>query len=249
MTSIGKPLHAARLQGADCKSCYLNSLCLPGELSDTEVVELQAIVRPLIRLAKHEVLYVQGAPFSSLYAVRSGSFKQATTAESGEYLVTGLFLPGELLGLDAMAEKRYSGTLVALETSTVCELPYQALVTLCDRLPALRHRLQRSLSREIHDERLRLCRLLRRTADRRLACFLTSVSKRFQHRGYSPYRFRVSLSRADLGSYLGLTEETVGRALKRCEEDGLLTVHGREFHLKDLPRLEHLARASGRRKA
>lgn len=248
MTSIGKPLRLASLQDVACDTCHLNRLCLPGGLADEDLTELQEIVQPLARLARHEVLYFQGADFDNLYAVRSGSFKQVTTTESGEYLVTALFFPGELIGFDAIAGMCHPGTVVALESSSVCALPFTRLEALSVRLPGLRRRFHRSLSQEIHNERLRLRLLLRRTAEGRVACFLKAMSERFQQRGYSPYRFRLNLSRADLGSYLGLTEETVGRALVACQQRKLVAVRGREFRLLDMERLEQLAQASGRRK-
>ncbi|TFH87430.1 cyclic nucleotide-binding domain-containing protein [Billgrantia azerbaijanica] len=249
MTSIGKPLRLASLQDVACDTCHLNTLCLPGDLASEKVTELKEIIQPLARLARHEVLYYQGAELDNLYTVRSGSLKQVTTTETGEYLVTALFLPGELIGLDAIADEHYPGSVVALETSSVCALPFKPLEALCAQRLELCLRLHRSLSQEIHNERLRLRLLLRRTAEGRVACFLTALSERFQRRGYSPYRFHLSLSRADLGSYLGLTEETVGRALMRCQEQGLVTVRGREIRILDMPNLARLAHASGRRKA
>ncbi|EPC04615.1 hypothetical protein L861_04645 [Litchfieldella anticariensis FP35 = DSM 16096] len=249
MTSPSNVLRFASQQNVDCRACHLSSLCLPQGLSLEEIAELNDIAQPLAMLRKNEALFLQGMPFTSLFAVRSGSLKQVTTTETDEYLVTSFFLPGEMVGLDAIGEKSYPGSAVALETTTVCELPFERLDDLCASLPELRRRFHRNLSQEVHNERLMLRLLLRRTADVRLACFFFAMSERFRRRGYSPYRFRLAMSRGEIGNYLGLTVETVSRVLARYQQQGLLDIHGRDFHILDLERLSRLTEASGRRGA
>ncbi|PMR72665.1 helix-turn-helix domain-containing protein [Billgrantia endophytica] len=247
MAFKSRMLRKASQDGVDCRTCHLGSLCLPKELSRDEVAEFNGLMCPRPTLGKQERLAVQGTPFASLFAVRSGSLKQVTTTESNERLVTAFFLPGELVGLDAIAAGAYQGTIVALESTSVCELPYSPLDDLCGRVPSLRRQLQQTLSQEIHGERFKLHRLLHRTAEVRLACFLLAISDRFRLRGYSPHTFHLAMSRADIGSYLGLTPETVGRTLLAYQRQALLAIQGREFQLLDLGRMNRLAEANGRR--
>lgn len=246
MTSGGKS-YTRDPKGLRCLSCQVKSLCLTAGLPLEEMAQLSDIVRPAVTLAKREALVAQGAAFDSLYAVRTGSLKQVIVTDTDENLVTALWLPGELIGLDAIGKRVYPGSLVALETSTVCEIPYDKLDELCARSPEVRWRIQRCQSHEIHDERLRLHLLLHRTAEVRLACFLMSISERFRHRGYSPHHFRLAMSRSDMASYLGLTPETVGRILVNYQRQNLLLSRGSEFRILDLERMKRLAEASGRR--
>lgn len=78
-------------------------------------------------------------------------------------------------------------------------------------------------------------------AEQRVAAFLLSLSKRYEKLGYAPTRFGVRMSREEVGSYLGLTLETVSRILSRLQREGLLSTHQRVVELKDLPRLRELA--------
>ncbi len=55
--------------------------------------------------------------------MRSGSLKQITTEGSGDDQVTNFYLPSELVGLDGIDEEVYPGSVIALETTTVCEIP------------------------------------------------------------------------------------------------------------------------------
>ncbi|MCE8032004.1 MAG: helix-turn-helix domain-containing protein [Halomonas sp.] len=189
----------------------------------------------------------QGATFSHLYAVRTGSLKQVTDGANSETLLTALYLPGDIIGFDSIGSGHYSGTIVALESSSVCRLPFECLDELSSRMPILRRHLQRNISRTMQEERLRLHQLLSRTAEARLAYFLLGISNRFRQRGYSPHHFRLAMSRGDIGSYLGLTHETVGRTLAAYQAQRLLYVSGRDYHLLDVTRLERLASSTGRR--
>ncbi|QOR38655.1 helix-turn-helix domain-containing protein [Billgrantia diversa] len=247
MPSHGRDVHGAT-KAAECLSCYLKALCVPQGLSPDETALLDDLVFPPIRLEKREVLCVQEAPFDSLYAVRTGCLKQETAVEGAENLLTALWLPGDIIGCDAIGLGRYPGTVSALETATLCKLPFDQFEALTQRMPRLRRHLQRSISRAMHEERLSLHQLLCRTAEARLAYFLLAVSACFHRRGYSSSHFRLPMSRNDIGSYLGLTQETVGRTLAAYQNRRLLRVHGREYQLLDIARLERLASSTGRQK-
>ncbi|MFQ3789718.1 helix-turn-helix domain-containing protein [Halomonas sp. A29] len=246
MQNHGREEHGAT-QASGCLSCYLNALCIPQGLSPDETALLDEIVYPPTRLEKKEVLCFQATPFDSLYAVRTGCLKQETTAEGAENLLTALWLPGDIIGCDAIGLGHYPGTVSALETATLCKLPFDRFEALTQRMPRLRRYLQHNISRAMHEERLRLHRLLSRTAEARLACFLLGISDCFRRRGYSPRCFRLPMSRNDIGSYLGLTQETVGRTLATYQAQRLLRVRGREYQLLDIARLERLASSTGRR--
>jgi CRP/FNR family transcriptional regulator len=76
-----------------------------------------------------------------------------------------------------------------------------------------------------------------------MAAFLVSLSRRFAARGFSAKRFRLSMTRTDIASYLRLASETVSRVLSRFQEDGLLGVERRDVELLQPAQLEALARS------
>ena len=111
------------LQEARCQTCSLSSLCLPLALELEDMSQFDAIIRRRSPLKKGEPLFRQGDAFTSVYAVRSGSLKQVTSEGNGHDQLTNFFLPSELVGLDGIDEEHYPGTVMALETTTVCEIP------------------------------------------------------------------------------------------------------------------------------
>ncbi|WP_224419687.1 MULTISPECIES: helix-turn-helix domain-containing protein [unclassified Modicisalibacter] len=244
-----KPSRLMRFAGSHdlrCQTCSLSALCVPSTLTLRDVERFESLTRQWPPLHKRQTLLHQESPFSSLFVVRSGSLKQTSRCPSGEDQITHFFLPGELVGLDALGERRYPGTVTALETTTVCEIPYHHLDGQGDSVIGLREHLFQVMSRELHHERMLVRLLLRRTSDVRLASFFVAMSARFQRRGYSPHRFRLAMSRADIGSYLGLAVETVSRLLGRFQQSGLMTTRGREFEILDSDGLNRLAEGEGR---
>ena len=158
---------------------------------------------------------------------------------SGRTRVAGRWTgQGRLLGLDGVDTGAHTVSAIALETTTVCELPYAQLDTLCSQISGLRLHMMRIASREISDDHNMLLLLGKMTAEERLASFLYSLSSRLKKRGYSATDFNLTMPRHDLANYLGLAVETISRLFSRFQEDGLLRVNRRNIHIVDLQRLQ-----------
>jgi len=94
--------------------------------------------------------------------------------------------------------------VVALESTSVCEIGFDEIDRLSDQVPGLKRQLMRLLSREIIQDQKLLLMLGKKTAEARLATLLASLSTRFELRGLSPQDFNLSMSRGDIANYLGL---------------------------------------------
>lgn len=230
-----------------CKDCNLFQLCLPVGIDAKELEELDNIIKRRRPVKRGEHLFRVGDPFQAIYAVRSGSIKTYTPTEDGHEQVTGFHLPGELLGLDAINLQHHPCAAKSLETTSVCEIPFDRLEELSMRLPSLQHQLLKIMSKEIlHDQSL-LMLLGKKSAEERLAALLLSLSTRYQQRGFSPSDFYLSMSRNDIGNYLGLAVETVSRLFTRFQDEGLLSVQRKHVRIIDLPRMRAIANAPNSR--
>ncbi len=169
-----------------CKECTLFQLCLPVAVSEEDLGLLESIIRRRRPVQRGEYLFQMGEPFDAIYAVRSGSVKTYTLIEDGREQVTGFHLPGELVGLDAIGGGRHACTAKALETTSLCELPYSQLEDLWSRIPSLPRQLVRIMSKEVlHDQTL-MTLLGKKSAEERLASYLLSLSTRLGQRGFLP---------------------------------------------------------------
>jgi len=224
-----------------CKDCSLASLCLPISLNFEDMTTLDKIVKRGQPLKKGEILFNQGNSFTSVYAVRSGALKTFTTAGDGSEQLIGFHLPSELVGLSGAENDTHTVCAQALETTTVCEIPYVKLDELSLQLPQLHRQIMRLMSREIRSDQQMMILLSRKTASERIASFIINLSSRFRMRGYSATSFRLSMSRNDIGSYLGLAIETVSRIFTRLQQQNIIQIEGRQINIINLDKLYYLA--------
>ncbi|AEF22841.1 MULTISPECIES: fumarate/nitrate reduction transcriptional regulator Fnr [Pseudomonas] len=216
-----------------CKDCSLASLCLPLSLDLEDMDALDDIVKRGRPLKKGEFLFRQGDTFNSVFAVRSGALKTFSLSDAGEEQITGFHLPSELVGLSGMDTELYPVSAQALETTSVCEIPFERLDELSVSLPQLRRQLMRIMSREIRDDQQMMLLLSKKTADERIATFLVNLSARFSARGFSANQFRLAMSRNEIGNHLGLAVETVSRVFTRFQQSNLIEAEGKEVHILD----------------
>lgn len=228
---------------AACRRCALQQLCLPQGLDEPDVKRLEGLVERRSSLQRGEHLFREGDRFRSLFAVRSGSFKTYCLGDDGSEKILGFHLPGELLGLAGLGDERHRATASALETASVCELPFGRLQELVDELPSLNHQLHRIMSRRIARDQEILLLLGDKSAQERLAMFLLNLTQRFGQRGLSTREFHLSMTRQDIANYLGLTLETVSRTFTQFQKDGLLDVDRRLIRIRDETRFTAAAGA------
>ena len=227
----------ASSSAVSCSKCCLQHVCLPHGLAQDELRDMDELTRVKRRIGKGTVLYRAGDSFESLYAVRSGAFKTVGVSRHGDEKVTGLHLPGEVMGLEAINSKRHGYDAIALEDSEVCVIPFGQLSQLSMRMPGLQQQLLRILSGDISRDQGLMLLLGGMDAEQRLAAFLLSLSRRYQKLGYASTRFSLRMTREEIGSYLGLTLETVSRLFSRFQKDGLIGAHQREIELQDTEKL------------
>ena len=225
-----------------CGDCRLGELCLPIALDAAEITRLDEIVKRGRPLKKGDYLYRQNDDFRAIYAIRAGSFKAFRTAHEGVEQVTGLYLPGEIVGMDGISSNRHGSSAIALETSSVCEIPFNQLEDLSTKIPSLQGRFFRLMGQEISKDQQMLTLLSSNSAEERVAALLLSISTRNHRRKLSSLQFRLLMTRAEIGSYLGLTLETVSRIFSRLQKQNIISVDNKEISILDMEALKSIAK-------
>ncbi len=224
-----------RTAGA-CNACSMRHGCIATTAEPSSGARLLVGQR---RVRKGQALYREGAAFHYVYALRAGSFKISTALDGGREQVTGFPLRGDLIGFDGLATGFHASTATALEDAEVCVIPFFEAVGQ-DADPSFGSLVAQCLGTELLRDRQALLTLANRQSDARLAAFLLQMAQRMQLRGWSPSEFILRMSRAELGSYLGLTMETVSRNFSEFARLGLLTVRKRRIRLLQPQRLAAL---------
>jgi len=221
-----------------CSTCAFSEACLSQGMGKRELGDLHVLVEHVGPLHAGDHVFRKGDPFEAIAAVRAGTVKTYVVDSEGREHVLGFYLPGEVIGLDAIDGDHYPCNAIALDTVALCRFSFPRMAELAARVPGLQQQLFRLLSRDI-GAAMRLAGDW--SADQRMAAFLLGLSRRLAARGFSPRRFQLTMARTDIGNYLRLAPETVSRVLKRFQDDGLLVVDRREVELADVARLEALA--------
>ena len=216
-----------------CGACNLREVCLPCGMAGTAQALLHDMVYNRRPVKRGEALYRAGSTFDSLYAVRTGFFKSRVVLEDGRDQVTGFHMAGEVLGMDGIGTGAHASDLLALEDSNVCVIPYAHL-----EQPEMQRQLHKLMSRELVRDQGVMMLLGTMRADERLAAFLLNLSQRFRARGYSPSEFHLRMTRDEIGSYIGLSLETVSRLFSRFGEEGLISVQQKHVCILDIPGLK-----------
>lgn len=240
VTPLFKDLAKIEHDRVACEDCSLYRLCLPLGLHSKDLIQLDKIITRSQTYKRAQPLFEANSKFTSLYIVRSGSFKTTISTNNGREQVTGFYFPGEFIGLDAIHQESYQSTAKSLESSSVCELPFDGLQELGKEMPQLQVQLLTRISKELAGDKSLMLLLGKKTAGEKLASFLLSLSKRFSERGFSAMDFQLSMSRSDIANHLGLAVETVSRVLSRFQEDGLITITSKSISLKDMDKLQLL---------
>jgi CRP/FNR family transcriptional regulator len=178
------------------------------------------VQRRLLRAG--DAVYQAGERFTHLHVINSGFFKLVTLSPDGREQIVSLKFRGDWLGFDGIADQVHDCDAIAMDTGEVWAIPYAALLHAGAARPALMASLHGAMSREIARDRNSLMSVCTLPADARVADFLRNWARALARRGLRTDQITLRMTRAEIGNYLGVTLETVSRALSRLARSDLI---------------------------
>ncbi len=223
MSALFEPSLSAGLPGADV---------LAADLDDAGLAATACVKR----IKAGETLYVEGEAAPYCYQVVSGVVKEYNTLEDGRRQVADFYGVGELFGISEVAEQLH--TAEAITNCVVRCYPRDAFIRTIARSPRLSRHFLNTLMSRLHRARERMVMLGRMSALQRISVFLIRLSKEQATRE----DVHFAMNRQDIADHLGLTIETVCRALTDLKKRGVITMKSaRYFSIPKLHALEHIA--------
>jgi CRP/FNR family transcriptional regulator len=225
-----------------CASCQAEPFCFLSIFKGEQLRLFKKAVVTKGPMARGEMVYRSGQPFSSIYCIRQGSIKTEVCTTNGVQEVTTFHLVGELLGIDSIGSEHYPADAVALEETCLCELPFIHLQSMCSvsdefHLALIKH-LGRTINRDVYQ--WALARNLK--AKQKVAWFLFDLFKRGRLRQTSDMRIiPLPMRKTDIANYLGLAPESLSRALHVLEKEGVIINHGKAIYLSDIKKVQALS--------
>lgn len=190
------------------------------------------------------MLCADGERLESIFVVSSGNFK-AQIRVNGKAAVSRFIMSGDIVGVDAICGGHYCCDVISLTDSIVIEIPYSVFKGLCCECSDIQVAVIKYMSKAVHDGMKHMRILAAYRSHTRVAGFLLWLTGRISEAGLSTSMVTLHMSRSEIGSYLGLTHETVSRAISKLRDMGHLAIFGRNVEIKDIRALEAIAASKG----
>ena len=189
-------------------------------------------------IREREFLFKMGDQLEGIYRVNSGSVKIFKTSESGDDQIIRFCMPGDLIGLDGLADGVSRSTVVTLETSNLSLIPFKSILNRDQKFdyPNFIHQLGVNFNHDIE-----YSMMLSQCADRRIAWFLINHSDGLKKRGLKTGEFTVPMKRTDIALYLGMAVETLSRELASFCKRGLVKKYLRNIELLDIDAIRNIS--------
>jgi CRP/FNR family nitrogen fixation transcriptional regulator len=181
---------------------------------------------------KDEEIYGEDEPSEYVYQVTRGAVRTYKLLSDGRRQIGAFHLPGDVFGLDAGSTHRL--TAEAITNTTVRLVKRLSLEAAAGSNVRVAHNLWTMTADDLRRAEDHMLLLGRKTAMERVATFLLEMDRRLAKAGM----MALPMCRRDIGDYLGLTLETVSRALSELNDKGVLTFSGaRQIVLRNRQRL------------
>jgi CRP/FNR family transcriptional regulator, nitrogen fixation regulation protein len=169
---------------------------------------------------KDEEIYGEDEPSDYVYQVIGGAVRSYKLLNDGRRQIGAFYLPGDAFGLESGATHRL--TAEAIVDTTVRLVKRLSLEQAAGTDVAVARSLWAMTAKELRHAEDHMLLLGRKTAMERVATFLLEMDRRLNVAGM----MALPMCRRDIGDYLGLTLETVSRALSQLHDRGVLGFSG-----------------------
>jgi CRP/FNR family transcriptional regulator len=217
-SAVARP-RSAEIARGPCGHCDLGALAFCDGFA-ARIVSRLSRVQCTLRFEANDTLFREGDPGAAVYSVVSGALKVYKLMPDGRRQITGFFFRGDMFGF--CLDGTYAYSAEAITPVGVCRLPMRRLNELAETAPEVQHRIMGRMTAKLayfHDHVLLLGR---KTARERVATFLLGLAERARRRGDPWSPLALPMGRTDIADHIGLTVETVSRAMTWFKRQGLI---------------------------
>lgn len=187
---------------------------------------------------KREALFMEGDPVESFYLVVSGQIKVYKLSADGKEHVLHLALPNQTFAEGAIfGFAGYPASAEAVESSEVIVIPKETFISLLDDDPKLCQRMLKEIAIWLRRMTDIIFSLAFKDVETRLVGYVVSQCHNEYQDVQNGMRFNLGIEKALLASYLGTIPETFSRALRKLQNNKLLSVDGPIVTILDAEKL------------
>ena len=187
-------------------------------------------------------VYSAGDRCDAIFIVYAGFLKTSWVDKYGNEKILDFPMKGDVIGFDGIESKEFKNTLVALSDIELIVVPLDFFYANSSNAYGFRRKIMELMSNALIAGQKVGYMMGTLPAEARVAKFLLSISQKFRGMGYSDKSFHLRMTREDIGSYLGLTLETVSRTLSGFARCGFIRVDQKFIEIVDVDGLKLLRR-------
>jgi CRP-like cAMP-binding protein len=184
---------------------------------------------------KEQVVWRTGGSSDQLYVVLSGMIKRTALSAGGNERVLELLTAGDCLGApELLAGRCYSTSAIAVKPTTVLTIAGERLRCVMEDAPRLALRMGRFLAvRQLVVEDEFTTSQSRSSGERVLEYFMQQCAQPLNSSGETT--LQLPASKQLIASRIGISPETLSRALRELADSGVLITYGSVVRLQNAP--------------
>ncbi len=223
--------------------CFLCEGRIFNGLASDQVCRVRGLIAP-VSFSARAPLFHERTPADLLFILKTGCVKLTTALADGREQILRLALPGQMFGFESLNESSYPYSACALTDASVCAVRHRDVMQILEKDPGVSLRMIRMLNGELERSRALIRDLGLKSATERMASFILSLVP-LRHGASSD--FALPLTRKEISEMLGLTVETISRAMTGFQRAGIVRASRGLIRILDEPRLQALAEGASAR--
>jgi len=221
----------------NCADCELRRSALCGRLAERLPAAYSRLNRRVESFKPRKLIRKAGTIPTSLAFLRRGHAVAFRMLKNGRRQVYDFRLPGDVIGMRALAASPLTISIQALTEVSLCTFDNTEFVSLCMQDSQMAYELTRRSMNYIHSLEARLLDVSRRPAASRVASIILSLQDRHKLCGLvEDGKFEFPYTQSLIGDALGLTQATVNRVMSELRFgkiieliNGYLTIQNEEY--------------------
>lgn len=193
-------------------------------------------------VTKGDVLYKRDAKADTGFILMNGWVKVSRATLAGDEAVLDVLTSGHMLGEEGLFNGAvYHATATVVESGTVLSFSLPELRTLMAHHQGLALTMLEHAAKQRYLQAMELENRALKTAPERLACFLLRL---LPMPAKGAHRVLLPIDKILLAARLGMQPETLSRALKALQTDGLISMEGASISVPSGESLQHFSCAN-----
>jgi CRP/FNR family nitrogen fixation transcriptional regulator len=172
------------------------------------------------KYGKGTEIFGEGEDAEYVYQITSGVVRTYKLLSDGRRQINSFHLPGDMFGFENGATHRFTAEAI-IDTEVRITTRRKLLETIANHKTGTMN-LIRLVTQNLQHAENHMLLLGRKTSLEKVAAFLLEMDERLAH----PDLMMLPMNRRDIADYLGLTLETVSRALSTLRDEGMLRFDG-----------------------